>query len=102
MTRIPAPTPARAKQRRLYRKLRADFLRVHPVCFVCCEVVPEAQRDVHHFYGRTGALLCWVPGFRTVHRSCHDIIEGNRKWASECGYRAPENLFGRPSKVIPK
>lgn len=95
-------SPKRAKEMALYRKLKDAFFKSHKMCVVCNQSVDDSAKSLHHYYGRIGALLNFVPGFRLTHYWCHEYIEGNRNLAVECGLRAPDNLFNRPSKVIPR
>jgi hypothetical protein len=92
----------RAPQNRKYTNLKKVFLDMNVMCFRCHYWVDRDDRTLHHFFGRTGELLCWVPGFRMACLPCHNIIETHRNEAVELGFRAPNNLFGRPSLVIPK
>jgi hypothetical protein len=91
----------REPENREYRILRAVFLLTHPECFVCGKTTPFAQRQLHHYYGRTGRLLTWQPGFRMACRHCHEWIETHRNVAADEGYRAGNKIFNRPSLVIP-
>lgn len=101
-TRIRHMSKSRATQNQLYTKLKVKFLDEHPFCVRCCDTIAPRYRTVHHFYGRVGALLCWVPGFRMACMSCHRFIETHRNESVKLGLRAPDNLFNRPSLVIPK
>lgn len=92
----------RSGQMREYRKLKAKFFATHSKCVVCNLSVPEQFKSLHHYFGRVGELLTYVPGFRLTHSWCHDTIETHRNEAVRQGLRAPENLFGRRSLVIPK
>jgi hypothetical protein len=67
----------------------------------CNDTVQPRYREVHHFYGKVHELLTWVPGFRSVCKACHRWIEAHRNEAVKLGLRAPDNLFNRPSLVIP-
>lgn len=95
-------TPKRQAQLRQYRKRVHRFLEVNTICFRCHYHVPERWRENHHFFGRRGELLNWVPGFRCACRECHAYIESHRKEAIEKGWRADERIFNRPSIVIPQ
>ena len=94
-------TGLRRRQLRQYRSLKAVFLAENEICFVCGVWVHPDWRTLHHYAGRRFELLTWLPGFRMACTYCHDWIETHRKLASEQGYRAPEAVFDRPSKVIP-
>lgn len=92
----------RAPQNREYTKVKRTFLLSNQICFRCGYYTAYEQRTVHHFFGRTRALLCWVPGFRMACLPCHRFIETHRNDSVAAGLRAPNNLFNRPSLVIPK
>lgn len=85
-----------------YAKVKPKFLKSREFCLVCANFVPYAKRTLHHYYGRTHDLLCWVPGFRMACMPCHNWIETHRNDSVRMGFRAPNNLFNRPSLVIPK
>ena len=93
---------SRIEQARLYPKLVKQFFLTHHECFRCGDKVPEKLKQNHHFFGRIQELLCWIPGFRLVCPWCHVWIEMHRNESVKLGYRAPDNLFNRPSLVIPK
>ncbi len=95
-------TPKRAKELAKYRRLKAKFLMEHSVCVRCSRKIPLEGRTLHHWAGRRNDLLCWVPGFRMACFDCHQQIERYRNDAVKEGFRAPDNLFGRASLVIPK
>ena len=101
---IQRASPKRKRDLARYRMLKKLFLEENAVCFRCGCYTPysEKWRHLHHYYGRVGALLCYEPGFRLSCAECHTWIETHRELAAEQGFRAPANLFGRPSKVIPK
>lgn len=64
----------RNAQMRLYKKKKAEFLASNTTCFSCGGFVHLEDRELHHFYGRVGRLLDWLPGFTMVCRVCHDTI----------------------------
>lgn len=101
MKQLARTSKRRAGELVKYAKLKAKFLEDHPFCFVCNNTIPPRYRTLHHFYGRTDELLCWVPGFRTACMRDHKWIEEHRNDAVRLGYRASNAIFGRPSKVIP-
>lgn len=74
----------RAKQERLYSKIRKAFLEENPVCHVeCCE---SDSIEVHHMKGRIGALLTDVTYFLAVCRAHHNLIESHPAEAKKRGY----------------
>lgn len=92
----------RASEARSYAQLKGIFLANNTLCVRCANWILPPKRTIHHFYGRVGALLCWVPGFRMACFPCHAWIEQHRNESVQLGFRAPDNLFNRPSLVIPK
>ena len=93
-------SPQRSRDNAKYRHLKVKFLESHPYCFKCNDFIEPKYRSVHHWAGRTGALLCWVPGFRMLCLACHNWTETHRNDAVFLGLRASNKFFGRPSKVI--
>jgi hypothetical protein len=70
-----------ARLRRLYAKMRADYLIEHPWCAVGgCEAT-----EIHHRRGR-GAYLLAVETWLPVCHTHHVQITENPKWAKERGY----------------
>lgn len=100
--RIPSRSKKRAREAREYAKKKKVFLANNTLCIRCMSWILPSDRTLHHFYGRTGALLSWVPGFRMACATCHTWIEQHRNESVVLGYRAPDNLWNRPSLVIPK
>src|SRR5882724_4705831 len=99
---IRSMSPKRAREMAKYRRLKTNFFRTHNRCACCLFPVPPQYKQIHHFYGRVSALLTYEPGFRLVHSWCHEWVETHHNEAVKLGLRAPDNLFNRPSKVIPK
>lgn len=98
--RIRRTSTARAKQVAQYRKLKADFLLANPICFACKKVVSEGYRYLHHVFGRRGRLLCWTPGFRTVHFDCHEWIHHNPNRAQMLGLLGPMGTFNDYNRAV--
>ena len=95
-------TPKRAQEARIYREvIRPKFLDENSYCAKCNNTIEPRYRTIHHRYGRTKALLCWTPGFVMLCIGCHTWVESHRNEAVKLGLRAPDNLFNRPSLVIP-
>lgn len=90
----------RARENAVYVRKKFCFFADNHYCFVCKMWVMPWQKSLHHFFGRVGALLTWVPGFRLTHQKCHEFIETHRKQAIEMGLRADERLFNRPSLAM--
>ena len=78
----------RSAQLKLYKGLREDYLKEHPMCAVCDT---KASQDVHHKAGR-GPNMLEVDTWLAVCRQCHDDIHFGSmrgkgpKWARENGY----------------
>ena len=80
---------AKAKQlERLgeYRKVRDEFMRLHPTCQARLSGCTVKATDLHHSKGRTGDLLTDKRHFKALCRSCHRFIEENPKFSKENGY----------------
>lgn len=101
-THIKKMSASRAVEMRQYPKVKRVFLKEHNICIRCVDYVPLRDRTVHHYFGRVQELLCYVPGFRMACLRCHDWIEHHRNESVTLGFRAPDNLFNRPSLVIDK
>jgi hypothetical protein len=68
----------RAKQNRLYTKIRKDYLDKKPMCEVCHSRLAD---QIHHKKGRFGDRLTDAGYFLGVCFSCHDKIHKNPAWA---------------------
>lgn len=66
-----------------YQKVRATYLKEHPLCECGCG---ERATEVHHKKGRIGKLLTDTEFFMAVASFCHAEIHNNPKWAFEQGY----------------
>lgn len=88
--------------KRLYPPLRDAFLDANPICFKCKETIPRHLRTLHHWAGRVHALLIYQPFFKMACRDCHNWIESHRSTASAMGWRSREDVFNRPSLLIPE
>lgn len=73
----------RAKENRLYAKLREIHLLEIPVCEVCRS---RSASEIHHKRGRVGPLLNDRTHWLSVCRICHNLIHMAPKWAREQGY----------------
>ena len=95
---------SRSKRQRLrgYYALTAEFL-AQPEnhnCIICTvrrehgENIPlQRATEVHHWAGRIGRLLCYVPYFRASCFSCRLWPHQNQKLAREYGVLAPAHLW---------
>lgn len=81
---------ARSRQLREYRKVKERFFYENNVCFACGKPVLYYQKVLHHFYKRSGELLCWEPGFRLAHSDCHFLIHLDEKAARDANLLAPK------------
>jgi Pyruvate/2-oxoacid:ferredoxin oxidoreductase delta subunit len=70
----------------LYRKLKNQFLKEHPVCEIPVKGCTHQAIDVHHTKGREGELLTDVRFFKAGCRNCHIWVTVNSKQAIEMGY----------------
>lgn len=87
---------------KVYFTLTTEFL-LRPenaLCLICQvrrehgeNILIQPATEVHHFRGRRGRLLCWVPGFRPSCRGCRDFPHDNKKQARELGLLAPAVLY---------
>lgn len=76
----------KAKELVLYRKLRDEYMKAHPVCEVKSEVCTGRSEDLHHKKPRA-YYLTDVSVFMAVCRSCHEKIEREDSWAREKGFK---------------
>lgn len=67
-----------------YYKIKKEFLKGKLKCDACKRY--SNYLEVHHVSGRFGERLCNEKDFMAVCRSCHEIIERNRKMSYEKGY----------------
>jgi hypothetical protein len=85
-----------------YRKLETKFLSdpVNKWC-ICCTIRREhgenicrnQATEIHHWAGRIGRLLCYVPYFRAFCNRCRTWPHDYPKLARELGLLAPANLW---------
>jgi hypothetical protein len=68
----------RAKQNRLYAKVRKEYLEQNPVCEVCRS---RLSSQIHHKRGRFGERLTEQEHFLGVCFACHNQIHHNPSWA---------------------
>lgn len=92
----------RSQEVKRHPAIRKAFLDTHTICFRCGHYVARRQRTTHHYFGRVGALLNYVPGFRMADFECHRYIENHRKESIAKGWRADERIWNRPSLIIDK
>ncbi len=73
----------RMEERKIYLKMRTEFLGENPVCQIC-----ETRRaqDVHHVFGRHNGNMLKAETFMAVCRLCHDKVHREPKWAEANGY----------------
>lgn len=92
--RITRVSKHRATQNQLYTKLKVKFLDEHPFCERCCDTIAPRFRDLHHHRGRSGRLLCWVPGWKMLCRGCHTWVHEHVKEAQKAGLIAGAGEWG--------
>jgi hypothetical protein len=100
---------ARSRRRELaeYFALTTKFL-LRPenaLCLICTvrrehgeNILVQVATEVHHYAGRIGRLLCYIPFFKPSCRSCRDWPHQNPIKAREWGLLAPParwNVFPR-------
>lgn len=96
----------RAKRRALavYLALKEDFLALpeNKWCLICIvrrehgeNILINLATEIHHFFGRIGRLLCYVPGFRPSCFTCRSWPHDHPKEAREWGLLAPAPLWNR-------
>jgi hypothetical protein len=86
-----------------YRKIEAKFLaQPENKWCICCTIRREKlgenilrnqSCEVHHWAGRIGRLLCYVPYFRAFCFRCRSFPHDHPKLAREFGLLAPANLW---------
>lgn len=73
-------SPKKREERKLYKKLREEYLINQPTCECGTEDNPckEEATDIHHKAGRA-SFLNRVDTWMAVSRKCHDKIHANPK-----------------------
>ncbi len=80
-TPLKSRSALRTSQEREYGRLRAEFLKDYPACFLC----GAPPVEIHHMCGRGKHYLdkkTWM----SICRPCHERIHQNVAWARERGY----------------
>lgn len=75
----------RAAQEREYKKLRKEYLKVHPICEAALPQCSKVATDIHHKAGRGKHLLntdTWMASCR----NCHTYIETHPAESKERGF----------------
>ena len=80
----------RRREREIYLKKRAAFLKLHPVCCVVLDGRKCKARatDIHHKFGRVGANYLDENTWLATCRPHHQFIHQNPKEAREVGLLA--------------
>jgi hypothetical protein len=102
--RKPLKKVARSQRQRLtkYFALSTAFLLKpeNKLCVICQtrrehgeDILINNAVEVHHFRGRIGRLLCWVPGFRASCFPCRSWPHDNPTKARAWGLLAPAALW---------
>lgn len=76
----------REKELRVYRVLKAEFLKRRPVCEVFEPCCTRKSVDVHHVNHREGKRLLDVSDWLPICRACHMFITANGRYAREMGF----------------
>ena len=71
---------------RVYRVLKAEFLKRRPYCEIFEPCCTRTAVDVHHVNGRNGKRLLDVSWWLPVCRGCHSFIHSRPKYAREAGF----------------
>lgn len=87
---------SRAKQVKLYSKLRKIHLLEVRVCEACRS---RPATEIHHKRGRIGELLNDRTHWLSVCRICHNLIHRAPKWAAQQGYIEPQSWNQKSSKT---
>lgn len=70
-----------------YKKIRAKYLREHPMCEAKIEGCGKVAVEIHHKRGKVGEEDYLNPEFFLATCShCHKIIEVNPAWAKQQGF----------------
>ena len=94
---IRSATPERAKQKAEYNRTWPEWIK-GKACRNCC--VRNAQ-EVHHFAGRRGRLLLYIPLWVPLCSCCHRYITDHPKYAQSEGLTCPDGQLNNQS-LVPK
>ena len=72
----------RAKDMKVYKCKRDEYMEAHPVCEICLE---HASEDCHHRKKR-GKYYLDEGTYLAVCRTCHNRVHAFPAWARENGY----------------
>lgn len=88
---------ALARRMQSYNAIRTSFLSYHKQCEVVWfgQACKNPSEDIHHTHGRIGRLLCYIPWFLPVCRSCHSKIEVRKEDARKNGYLCEKGLWNK-------
>lgn len=93
LKRKPLKKVSKSRRRKLteYFSLQREFLKRHRGCVICAAKgeVPRAATEVHHYAGRVGRLLTYVPYFVPSCRGCREWPHENASLARTLGVLAP-------------
>lgn len=85
---IPKVSAKQIERLAKYRKVRDEFMKLHPTCQAKLERCTIKATDTHHSRGRTGDLLTDKRYFKALCRNCHQYIETHPTFAREMGLSA--------------
>src|SRR5688572_32678371 len=93
-----------AKAKRAYNAAARDWLALpeNRWCIACVlRQLPwrRCALEVHHKFGRRGALLMWQPGWQAVCAECHRFIHRNICEARWLGLYAPKGQWNKMPTV---
>lgn len=86
VARIKPISDKKQKELAVYRKLRDQYMKSHPMCEVRSDVCTGKSIDLHHKKPRAFHLLD-VDVYMATCRMCHMKIERDDAWARENGYK---------------
>ena len=85
---IKARSAKRAKDDRVYLKLRSEYLTNNPLCEARLMKCTGVSTEIHHTYSGTDRNKYYLitPTWMGVCRNCHNEIHDNPKQAKTLGY----------------
>lgn len=84
-TKINSVSKRRAKDMRLYKKIRLDFLEDHPLCEIKSKVCTYVATEISHMKGR-GMYYLVVSTWEAACHPCGQFVTNNPTWAFENGH----------------
>lgn len=91
VAKIKQVSDKRAKELRLYSKLRKEFLSIHEVCEAKLKGCSYRATECHHMQGKENDLLNDTDKWLAICPSCHRLITDDSKMAIELGLSYARN-----------